>query len=102
MELEGGLGLRPSQPHKNACGLNTVRERWMTRLMHVGMVWTVIGNHDRRLARPSGILRRDMGTAPCIGCGTYAFVFFLVHAAGTNEWLAVPHKMPTTRRFKQL
>ena len=77
MELEGGLGLRPAQPHRNACGLNTVRERWMTRLMHVGMVWTVIGNHDRRLARPSGILRRDLGTAHCIGCRTSGFIWFL-------------------------
>ena len=76
MELEGGLGLRHAQPHRNACGLNTVRERWMMRLMPVGMVLTVIGNHESRLARPSGILRRDLGTAHCIGCGTSGFILF--------------------------
>ena len=102
LEVDGGPRLRPAQTHERVRIKHSTVAVDDATIMPVGRVFTVIGDHDRRLSSPSGILRRDMGTAPCIGCGTYAFVFFLVHAAGTNEWLAVPHKMLTTRRFKQL
>ena len=102
MEVEGGPRLRPAQTHERVRIKHSTVAVDDATIMPVGRVFTVIGDHDRRLSSPSGILCRDMGAAHCIGCGTSGFVFFLVHAAGTNEWLAVPHKMLTTRRFKHL
>ena len=57
--------------------------------MQVHVVFTVMGVHDRRVTRPSGILRIPLRPRPYIAKENAGTVRVLAHAAGTNEWLAV-------------
>ena len=57
--------------------------------MQVHVVFKVMGVHDRRVTRPSGILRMPVRPRPYIAKENAGTVRVLAHAAGTNEWLAV-------------